>query len=264
MPAHPHLAIETLALHLLLQRAQGLIDIVVANLDLDDGSYSSLAESGAHTGVPRCEGGPAHITGRPRCQAPAALADRPAPPYVLGMTLRKLAQLGHPVLLDPAAPVTDPGAPAVQSLIDDMLETMLDADGIGLAAPQVYAPARIIVAMELADRAERDRARLHVLINPELELEGTADELAFEGCLSLPGLRGRVPRHGVLRYRGLDRSGAEVSGRAEGLFARVLQHEVDHLDGILYPMRMRDLRELAFTGELRHLGAWLEGRGADR
>lgn len=180
------------------------------------------------------------------------------------MTLRKLAQLGHPVLLDPAAPVRDPGAPAVQSLIDDMLETMLDADGIGLAAPQVYAPARIIVAMELADRAERDRARLHVLINPELELEGAADELAFEGCLSLPGLRGRVPRHRVLRYHGLDRSGAEVSGRAEGLFARVLQHEVDHLDGILYPMRMRDLRELAFTGELRHLGAWLEGRGVDR
>jgi peptide deformylase len=144
-----------------------------------------------------------------------------------------------------------------------MLETMLDADGIGLAAPQVHAPLRIVVAMELADRAERDQARLHVLINPELELEGEADELAFEGCLSLPGLRGRVPRHRTLRYRGLDRAGTPQSGSAEGLFARVLQHEVDHLDGILYPMRMRDLRELAFTGELRHLTAWLERRGGD-
>ena len=99
-------------------------------------------------------------------------------------------------------------------LIDDMLETMLDADGIGLAAPQVYAPLRIVVAMELADRAERDQARLHVLVNPELELEGDADETAFEGCLSLPGLRGRVPRHRSLRYRGLDRTGAAVSGPA--------------------------------------------------
>lgn len=177
------------------------------------------------------------------------------------MTLRKLAQLGHPVLLDSAAPVSDPGSPEVQSLIDDMLETMRDADGIGLAAPQVYAPIRVVVAMELADRADRDRARLHVLINPELELESEADELAFEGCLSVPGLRGRVPRHRALRYHGFDRNGAVLSGRAEGLFARVLQHEVDHLDGILYPMRMRDLRELAFTGELRHLTAWLEGRG---
>jgi peptide deformylase len=152
----------------------------------------------------------------------------------------------------------------VQALIDDMLETMLDADGIGLAAPQVYMPLRIVVAMELADRAERDQARLHVLINPELELEGEADEMAFEGCLSLPGLRGRVPRHRTLHYRGLDRTGAAVSGHAEGLFARVLQHEVDHLDGILYPMRMRDLRELGFVGELRHLGAWLERRGAEQ
>lgn len=177
------------------------------------------------------------------------------------MTLRKLAQLGHPVLLEPAAPVGDLCSPQVQSLIDDMLETMLDADGIGLAAPQVHASLRIIVAMEIADRLERDQARLHVLINPELELEGAADELAFEGCLSVPGLRGRVPRHRALRYRGLDRDGVVVSGRAEGLFARVMQHEADHLDGILYPMRMRDLRELAFTSELRHLTAWLEGRG---
>src|SRR5262249_12891896 len=137
--------VKTLALHLLLQRAQSLIDIVVANLDLDDGSYSSLAESGTNANVPRCEGGRAHITRRPECQAPAILARARWRPYVLVMTLRKLAQLGHPVLLDPAAPVSDPGAPGVQSLIDDMLETMRDADGIGLAAPQIYAPLRVVV-----------------------------------------------------------------------------------------------------------------------
>ncbi|MGE3743171.1 MAG: peptide deformylase, partial [Geminicoccaceae bacterium] len=162
MPAHPHLAVQTLALHLLLQRAQSLIDIVVANLNLDDGSYSSFAESGTTANVPRCKGGRAHITGRSACQAPAALAQGRRAAYFLAMTLRKLAQLGHPVLLDPAAPVSTPYTPEVRSLIDDMLETMLDADGIGLAAPQVYAPLRIVVAMELADRAERDQARLHV------------------------------------------------------------------------------------------------------
>lgn len=174
------------------------------------------------------------------------------------MTLRKLALLGHPVLLEPAAPVTDATAPEIRRLIDDMLETMLDADGIGLAAPQVYAPLRILVALDLADRAERELASPQILINPELLLEGDPTELAFEGCLSLPGLRGRVPRHRALVYRGLDRDGALVEGRAEGLFARVLQHEVDHLDGVLYPMRMPDLRQLAFTSELRHLSTWLE------
>ena len=258
VPPHPHLAIEALALHLLLQRAQCLIDIVVANLNLDDGSYSSLAESWTSTAVPRCERRGGLITGRGRCQAAAILAHAPRSAYLVAMTLRKLALLGHPVLLEPAAPVADATAPEIGRLIDDMLETMLDADGIGLAAPQVYAPLRVVVALDLADRAERELASPCILINPELMLEGDATELAFEGCLSLPGLRGRVPRHRALAYRGLGRDGTTVEGRAEGLFARVLQHEVDHLDGVLYPMRMPDLRELAFTSELRHLSMWLE------
>jgi peptide deformylase len=177
------------------------------------------------------------------------------------MTLRKIALLGQPVLLTRAAPVVSVADPEIQRLIDDMVATMRDAEGIGLAAPQIHESVRIVVAMELADRAQRDAALLHVLVNPELTLLGEADEPAFEGCLSIPGLRGRVPRHGRVRYRALDREGCPVEGLAGGLFARVLQHEVDHLDGILYPMRMTDLRALAFTAELPHLTAWLEQRG---
>jgi peptide deformylase len=177
------------------------------------------------------------------------------------MTLRKIALLGQPVLLAKAKPVHDLADPEIQRLIDDMLATMTDADGIGLAAPQVHESVRIVVALEMPDRAQRDAAVAHVLVNPDLTLLGDADDLAFEGCLSMPGLRGRVPRHASLHYRALDRHGQAVEGVASGLFARVLQHEVDHLDGILYPMRMVDLRALAFTGELPHLTGWLEQRG---
>ena len=181
--------------------------------------------------------------------------------YLSAMTLRKIALLGHPVLLAAAEPVLDPASAEVQRLIDDMLETMFDADGIGLAAPQVHESVRIVVALEMADRNQRQAATAHVLVNPELTLLGEADVPAFEGCLSMPGLRGRVPRHASVTYRALDRHGRAVAGVASGLFARVLQHEVDHLDGILYPMRMADLRGLAFASELPHLTAWLEQRG---
>ncbi len=177
------------------------------------------------------------------------------------MTVRSLALMGHPVLLTPAAPVADVAAPEVQELIDDMLATMTAADGIGLAAPQVHRSLRIIVALEIRDRAERDAGIAHVLVNPALTLLGETTELAFEGCLSIPDLRGLVPRHRRVAFRAIDRTGAAVEGVADGLFARVLQHEVDHLDGILYPMRMTDLRHLAFTSELPQLTAWLDRDG---
>ena len=173
------------------------------------------------------------------------------------MTLRKIARLGQPVLLNRAVPVDDPGRPEIQTLVDDMLETMADAEGIGLAAPQVYVGLRVIVAMELRDRSEVATASLRVLVNPELHPLGDETEMAYEGCLSIPELRGLVPRARRVAYRGLDRNGRPVEGEAEGLFARVLQHEVDHLDGVLFPMRMRDLRHLAFTSEMRHHGRWL-------
>jgi peptide deformylase len=173
------------------------------------------------------------------------------------MTLRKIARLGQPVLLNRAVPVDDPGRPDIQMLVDDMLETMVDAEGIGLAAPQVYVGLRVIVAMELRDRSEVGTAPVRVLLNPGLEHLGDETEMAYEGCLSIPELRGLVPRARRVGYRGLDRHGRPVEGEAEGLFARVLQHEVDHLDGVLFPMRMRDLRHLAFTSEMRHHGRWL-------
>jgi peptide deformylase len=173
------------------------------------------------------------------------------------MTLRKIARLGQPVLLNRAVPVDDPGRPEIRTLVDDMLETMADAEGIGLAAPQVYVGLRVILAVELHDRSEVGTAPVRVLLNPELVPLGDETEMAYEGCLSIPELRGIVPRARRVGYRGLDGDGRPVEGEAEGLFARVLQHEVDHLDGVLFPMRMRDLRHLAFTSELRHLDRWL-------
>jgi peptide deformylase len=174
------------------------------------------------------------------------------------MSVRPIALLGHPVLLERAAAVDEVGDPRIQALVDDMLETMVAADGIGLAAPQVHEGRRIIVAMEIDDRAGRGAAAARVMINPELFLLGDATAEAFEGCLSIPDLRGMVPRFERVAYRAVDRNGAVIEGEAKGLFARVLQHEVDHLDGILYLARMRDLRQLAFVSELPRLTAWLQ------
>src|SRR3954454_19582237 len=145
------------------------------------------------------------------------------------MTLRKLALLGHPVLLTHAEPIADLGRSSVQTLINDMLATMIDADGIGLAAPQVHESLRLIVALELQDRAERGTAFADVPVKPELTPVGEGRELAFEGCLSIPDLRGRVPRHASVAYRALDRHGREVRGVATWLVARGLEDEEDDL-----------------------------------
>jgi peptide deformylase len=158
------------------------------------------------------------------------------------MAILKIARMGHPVLLREAEPVDDPAHPEIQRLIADMGETMLDAAGIGLAAPQVHVPLRLIVF--------RDGSGVSTLINPELEPLGEEVESAWEGCLSIPGLRGCVTRPKRIRWRGLDAKGNPVSGEAEGMTARVMQHETDHLDGVLYPMRMDDFSLFGFTEEL--------------
>jgi peptide deformylase len=172
--------------------------------------------------------------------------------YMDAMAILKIARMGHPVLVAQAEPVVDPGAPDLRRLIRDMLETMVDAQGIGLAAPQVHESRRVIVFLDALDREEAGARAPVVLINPELEPIGPADELGWEGCLSIPGLRGVVPRHARIRYRGLGIEGEPIEREAGGLHARVVQHEVDHLNGVLYPMRMVDLRQLAFESELRH------------
>lgn len=168
------------------------------------------------------------------------------------MAILKIARMGHPVLVEQAAPVTDPMAERVQRLVGHMAETMADAEGIGLAAPQVYQPLRIILFLDAADcDSAKDRAPM-VLINPSVEPLDDTLELGLEGCLSIPELRGVVPRFRKIGYRGFTLDGRVVEREAEGLHAKVVQHEVDHLDGILYPMRMDDLSQLTFESELKH------------
>jgi peptide deformylase len=168
------------------------------------------------------------------------------------MAILKIARMGHPVLLRRADAIDDPTAERVRRLIGHMAETMADAEGIGLAAPQVHQSLRLILFLEAEERDEARGRAPTALINPEVEPLEEALEPGWEGCLSIPGLRGIVPRHIRIGYRGLSPHGRTIEREASGLHARVVQHEVDHLNGILYPMRMPDLRQLAFESELKH------------
>jgi peptide deformylase len=177
------------------------------------------------------------------------------------MAILKIARMGHPVLAQQAQPVANPGAPEIRRLVSDMVETMIDANGAGLAAPQVHVPLRVVVFQAPEGRSdpglsEEERfdhtAPLTILINPEIEIVGDALEGGWEGCLSVPGLRGFVERPFHIRYRGFDLEGRAVARTAKGFHARVVQHECDHLDGRLYPSRMNDLGKLIFETEARH------------
>ena len=173
------------------------------------------------------------------------------------MALLKIARMGHPVLLRRAEPVAEPGAPAIRQLIEDMIETMHDANGAGLAAPQVHVPLRLFVycVPDTRSQGEADPPRaVDALINPVITPLGDEIVVQTEGCLSIPGMRGAVPRPARVRYEGLDRAGERVSGEATGFLAVVLQHENDHLDGVLYPMRMPDLRQMGFEIEYGRFG----------
>ncbi len=174
------------------------------------------------------------------------------------MAILKIARMGHDVLTTPAVEIADPTAERVQRLVGHMMETMADAGGIGLAAPQVYQSQRLIMFLDAPDREEGAGRAPVVLINPEIEPLDDEIELGVEGCLSIPGLQGLVPRHRRIGYRGLDPDGRTIEREAEGLHARVVQHEVDHLDGILYTMRMTDLTQLAFDTEFKHVIARIQ------
>ncbi|MBK8176314.1 MAG: peptide deformylase [Rhodospirillales bacterium] len=176
------------------------------------------------------------------------------------MALLKIARMGHPVLRRPAEPVADVTAPALRRLFSDMVETMADAGGVGLAAPQVHVPLRIVVFCVPPSRADDPQAAensptgpvgLTMIINPVIEPLSDEREEAWEACLSLPGLSGKVPRYRRIRYHGLNADGAPIDRLAEGFHARVLQHECDHLDGVLYPQRMDDLGTFGFAEEIR-------------
>jgi len=177
------------------------------------------------------------------------------------MAILKIARMGHPVLALPAKLVSDPKSPEIRSLVNDMVETMMDANGAGLAAPQVHVPLRVVVFQApegradpgLADTERFDHtAPLTVLINPEIEVLDPALEGGWEGCLSVPGLRGWVERPAHIRYRGLGIQGEKIERVARGFHARVVQHECDHLEGRLYTSRMSDLSRLIFESEIRH------------
>lgn len=177
------------------------------------------------------------------------------------MAILKIAKMGHPVLRVPANPVEDPLSGQIQTLVRDMVETMIDANGAGLAAPQVHVPLRLVIFQAPAERSEvpgdgeetfDHTAPLTVLMNPEIEVLSEEKERGMEGCLSVPGLRGIVPRYSHIRYRGINEKGVTIMREARGFHARVVQHECDHLDGILYPQRMDKLDELMFESELRH------------
>lgn len=177
------------------------------------------------------------------------------------MALLKIARLGHPAIRGGAEPVSvdELARPETQQLIDDMIETMRDADGVGIAAPQVHVNRQIIVIEVEPDNPrypESDRVPLTVIINPEILNPSREREPGWEGCLSIPDWRGVVPRHASLEVRGLDREGGAVHYRAEGFFARVVQHEVDHLNGNVYLDAMPDLHTLTHLKEFERY--WLE------
>ena len=170
------------------------------------------------------------------------------------MAILKIARMGHPVLIRPAEPVADPGAPEVRRLVADMMETMADANGAGLAAQQVHVPWRLFVFHVPASRssgaADDPPSEPKVMINPTVEMIDTTPMLGWEGCLSIPGLRAVVPRASRIRYAGVNCEGQAVTAEVTGFHARVVQHEADHLDGILYTMRVVDFRLFAFDDEL--------------
>lgn len=178
------------------------------------------------------------------------------------MAIRKIASMGHPILRQKAALVKDPTAPEIHALLKDMLDTMTDAFGTGLAAPQIYENKRMVIFQVPQEPHNGDPERHQdkdapltapiILINPEIEILGDDMEDDWEGCLSVPGLRGFVPRYSHIRYSGVDHEGRLIEREAHGFHARVVQHECDHLDGVLYPQRMVDLTKLIFDSEWRH------------
>ncbi|HJO74156.1 MAG TPA: peptide deformylase [Rhodospirillales bacterium] len=192
------------------------------------------------------------------------------------MAILKLARMGHPVLNRTADAIDDPTAPEIHRLIADMVDTLADASGVGLAAPQVHVPKRLVIFHISESRAREalddeieegefeeaedeeddgengngDAVPMTVLINPEIEALSEETFIGVEGCLSLPDMIGKVPRFRHIRYKALTPDGSTIEREVSGFHARVVQHECDHLDGILYPMRMEDLSTLGYVDEM--------------
>lgn len=168
------------------------------------------------------------------------------------MAVRDVIRMGDPRLLTPAAPVTRFGTPELDDLITDMKDTMHALDGAGLAAPQIAVGLQVVIFGGFRSPRYPDSGEVPytILLNPVLTPLSGDQEDGWEGCLSVPGMRGLVPRYRNLRYTGVDPTGAPIDRTVAGFHARVVQHECDHLAGILYPMRIRDLRQFGFSDVL--------------
>ncbi len=165
------------------------------------------------------------------------------------MAIREILKMGDPRLLQQAEPVTEFGTPELQALIEDMFDTMHAADGAGLAAPQIGVNLQLVIFGFRQSPRYPDAPPVPetVLLNPVLKPLSDEMENGWEGCLSVPGLRGVVPRYTSLRYSGVDQNGSPIERDVDGFHARVVQHECDHLIGVLYPMRIEDFSQFGFT-----------------
>jgi peptide deformylase len=168
------------------------------------------------------------------------------------MAIREVLKMGDPRLLALSLPVEEFGTPALEDLLTDMRDTMRDLNGAGLAAPQIGVGLRVVIfGIEFNPRyPDAEPVPYTVLINPTLTPLGDTQDEGWEGCLSVPGMRGLVPRYRELRYTGRDAAGNPIDRTVKDFHARVVQHEVDHLDGILYPRRIRDLTKFGFSDAL--------------
>jgi peptide deformylase len=168
------------------------------------------------------------------------------------MAIREVLKMGDVRLLERAQEVTAFDTPELHALLDDMRDTMQALDGVGLAAPQIGVGLRVVIfGVETSPRyPDAEVVPETVLINPLITSLGSESGEDWEGCLSVPGMRGMVPRFSAIRYQGLDQYGVPIDRTASGFHARVVQHECDHLDGVLYPMRVRDFRRFGYTDVL--------------
>ena len=177
------------------------------------------------------------------------------------MPARPILRIGHPLLLQSAQMVAEFNTPALDALVADMLDTMEQANGAGLAANQIGVLQRVVIFgfKDNPRYPDRDPISLTILVNPEIQPLGDEVEGDWEGCLSVPKMRGWVSRPRRIIYRGFDPQGNAIEREAEGFHARVVQHEVDHLDGILYPQRIEDMTKFGFEDELFEKHPEVEG-----
>lgn len=174
------------------------------------------------------------------------------------MSILKISHLGHPVLRKKTKDLTlaELKSPLIQKLIDDMVETLHEFDGVGLAAPQVHESKSIVIMeyIEEPGRKSRGDMPLTVLVNPVVTPLSDDKQESWEGCLSIPDIRGKVPRHTKVQVKAWDRNGKEITLKATGFHAVIIQHETDHLKGILFIDRMEDMKSLTFLKELARYG----------